>query len=115
MDIYDKILELCNERNISFREVERSVGIGHGSINRWHNQMPKADTLQKVANYFGVGISYLLGETDDRNSEVAIDDEELCMLKIIKSRPELKYIIQASQDLDIDDLRHIYSIMRKMK
>lgn len=67
MDLYDRIRALCEDRGVSFRKVEADIGIGHGSINRWHSQMPKASTLQKVADYFDVTPAYLLGEGDDPN------------------------------------------------
>ena len=66
MSIKTRIKDLLDERHQTFAELERKVGIGNGTISRWDISSPKSDTLQQVADYFGVSVDYLLGRTDDR-------------------------------------------------
>lgn len=61
--IYERILFLCEKNNISIAKLERETNIGNGVIARWKTGSPRVDMLQKVANYFGVTTSYLLGES----------------------------------------------------
>lgn len=51
---------LCQKHGISLAALERSTGIGNGTIARWENSSPQIDSVLKVANYFGVSIDYLL-------------------------------------------------------
>lgn len=57
---------LCDEKKVTFAEVERKIGISNGQIRRWDNVSPKSETLQKVADYFDVSVDYLLGRTDKK-------------------------------------------------
>ena len=64
--IYERILFLCEKNNISIAKLERETNIGNGVIARWKTSNPRVDVLQKVANYFGVTVSYLLGESTSK-------------------------------------------------
>lgn len=78
MSIKTRIKDLLNERHQTFAELERKVGIGNGTISRWDISSPKSDTLQQVADYFGVSVDYLLGRTDDRKisrADIPTDDD----------------------------------------
>ena len=64
--IYERILFLCEKNNISIAKLERETNIGNGVIARWKTGSPRVDVIQKVANYFGVTVSYLLGESTSK-------------------------------------------------
>lgn len=59
------IKRLCDEHDISFWALERSTGIGNGVIAKWEGKSPRIDTLQKVADYFGVTVDDLLAQEKD--------------------------------------------------
>lgn len=52
--------------NISINRLEREAGLTRGSVAKWDDHTPSYEKLRKVADYFGVPVSYLTGETDDR-------------------------------------------------
>lgn len=59
---YDNFLELCRERGKSPAAVTREIGLNNSSSTAWkRGATPKGETLQKLANYFGVSVDYLLG------------------------------------------------------
>ena len=66
MDLVERIKELCDERKVSFAEVERKTGISNGQIRRWSKSSPKIDNVTKIAEYFDVSTDYLLGRTDKK-------------------------------------------------
>lgn len=60
----DKIKEICKERGISIRELERRAGLGEGTVKKWKDFTPRADNLLKVAKVLEVSMEELLdGET----------------------------------------------------
>ncbi len=67
MLLVERIKMLCKESGITLAELERLVGIGNGIIARWKKSSPKADSLKKVADHFGVSTDYLLGLTEHRS------------------------------------------------
>ncbi|MFY2154672.1 helix-turn-helix domain-containing protein [Cytobacillus firmus] len=66
MGLVKRIKNLCDERKVTFAEVERKIGISNGQIRRWDTVSPKSDSVQKVADYFDVSVDYLLGRTDKK-------------------------------------------------
>lgn len=63
--LYQKIKQLCRENKISVYRLEKELGLSEGSASKWDISIPRADTLLKVANYFGVSIEYLLEPGED--------------------------------------------------
>lgn len=58
--IYENIMALCKERNISVRTLERETGLGNGVIAGWKQKHPRVDRLLAVADYFGVTLDELV-------------------------------------------------------
>lgn len=58
--IYDRIKELCTQRGISIYRLEKDLGFSSCSICKWKTSSPSVDKVQKVADYFGVTVNYLL-------------------------------------------------------
>lgn len=72
MTLSDRIQQLIDENNISQSELEKKLGFGKGTISKWKgNTAPSADKLQKIADYFGVTIDYLM--TGRKYGEHGID------------------------------------------
>lgn len=61
MGLYEKIKFLADKQKISIRRLEENLGYGNGTIRRWEKQTPGVDKIQRVADYFGVSVDYLLG------------------------------------------------------
>lgn len=63
-----KIFErLCIERGVTPYKVHKATGISTATLSDWKNgkSTPKLDKLQKIADYFGVTVDYLMtGEPD---------------------------------------------------
>ncbi len=64
--LLQRIDNLCKEHNISKRTLASIVGISSATMYNWKKSVPSNDTIQKIANYFGVLPNYLTGETDCR-------------------------------------------------
>ena len=60
-DLVVRIRQLCKENGISMRRLERDNDFGNGLVSKWSHSSPSVAYLQRVANYFGVSINYLLG------------------------------------------------------
>ncbi|MCL1990465.1 MAG: helix-turn-helix transcriptional regulator [Defluviitaleaceae bacterium] len=63
-ELVAKIRSLCKEHGISMRRLERDNEFGNGLVSKWSHSSPSVAYLQKVAQYFGVSINYLLGEKE---------------------------------------------------
>lgn len=75
---YDRFVELCKANGMSPAAVAREIGLSNSSTTTWkRGSLPKGDTLQKLADFFGVSIDYLLGKDD------LYDDTEFILNRVV--------------------------------
>lgn len=58
--LYKNIISLCKRTGLSVSALERSTGLGNGTIRGWEKSSPTVDKLKAVADHFGVSIDALL-------------------------------------------------------
>lgn len=58
--MYNKIKKMCDDNHMSIRSLEQTLNLSNGIIKKWEKAEPKASTLKKIADYFGVDINYFL-------------------------------------------------------
>lgn len=64
--LYERIQKLSKENHKSLSQVAIDLGMSDNAIYKWKSQTPNLISLNKVADYFGVSVDYLLGRTDYR-------------------------------------------------
>lgn len=71
---YDVFAKLCEERGIKPSKAAEECGINKSNVSNWKNNgyVPRSDALNKIADYFGVTVDYLLG---NEQKEKPITDE----------------------------------------
>ena len=66
MTFYEKYQILCREAGNSTSFVANAIGLNNSSVTCWkRGSQPKAETIKKLSEYFGVSVDYLIGLTDD--------------------------------------------------
>lgn len=62
--MYEKYMELLVKFNKTSYKVAKETGIAQSVLSDWKTgrSTPKLDKLQKIADYFGVPITYFLEE-----------------------------------------------------
>ena len=64
MLVYTKIKQICDEKGVSVASVERDAGLTNGSISKWNNSKPIAESLHSVAKVLGTTVEDLLEEKE---------------------------------------------------
>lgn len=80
--MYENFEKLMKEKGVSAYRVGKDCGIPQSSMSDWKTGKghPKADRLQKIADYFNVSIDYLLTGKDAELQPVAVPIEiEKCL------------------------------------
>lgn len=63
---YDKFLELCNQKNKAPSVVADELGFARSSITKWKSGATlRSANLKRVADYFGVPVSYFSEEAPE--------------------------------------------------
>ena len=63
----NRLKELRKEKKLSQKEIAKEMSISEKTLSRWENgeSQIKPEKAQKLADYFGVSIGYLLGYNDN--------------------------------------------------
>ena len=79
----DRILNLISEKGITKNKLLRDLDLSKNSFVNWQNRgtVPNAESLSKIADYFGVSTDYLLGKTDIKTEPVKIEEEQVYKIK----------------------------------
>lgn len=63
-NVYKRVSQLCAKNGITISALEKALGFGNSSINKWPKIIPSAEKVKAVADYFHVSMDYLYGRTD---------------------------------------------------
>ncbi|WP_176745364.1 helix-turn-helix domain-containing protein, partial [Enterococcus faecalis] len=75
MTLFERISYLAKKQGLSVFDLAEKLNLSRNSIYSWKKSSPKAETLEKVAEYFDVTTDYLLGRTENPNSDSLEEDE----------------------------------------
>lgn len=97
--LVERIRLLCRQNGTSLTKLETHLGFGNGAIGKWKRNKPPYERLQKVADYFGITVAELTGETlTNENKPATHEGRELTELQ----REALDYIrSQDDEDLKV--------------
>ena len=106
--MYSVFEKLLQERKISTYKVAKETQIAQSVFSAWKNgiSIPKTDKLQKIADYFGVSIEYLV--TGEELLE-GIEDELDYKLGVIMASNDAnkKDFLEVVLQLDDEDMQKI--------
>lgn len=91
---WDNFVILCNKKGKSPNGACAELGFSKNTATKWkHGSVPYDTTLKKIADYFGVSVSYLLGAVDDPDPIALIDPSK-------KDPPLLPLVQELGQQLE---------------
>lgn len=116
MTVYERIESLRKERKISQGNLEKELGFSNGSISKWKTSMPKPERLQKIADYFGVTVDYLMtGNESDGKERYYTNDETASIAQEIFDNKELRLLFDAAKDAQPEDLQTVHQMLLALK
>lgn len=122
--MYDIFERLLQKHNLSAYKVSKLTGVTQSTLSDWKRgrSTPKTDTLQKLADYFGVSVDYLMGReteepnaTDKENNPIVLDDDALELLEELKERPEMRTLFSVSRKATKEDILKAVKIIEALK
>ena len=116
MTVYERIESLRKERKISQGNLEKELGFSNGSISKWKTSMPKPERLQKIADYFGVTVDYLMtGNESDGKERYYTNDETASIAQESFDNKELRLLFDAAKDAQPEDLQTVHQMLLALK
>ena len=116
MDLKERIKELCREKEISMNQLERDLSFGKGYISKLGKSSPNAIKLQKIADYFGVSLEYLMnGEENENANKYYLNDETAQIAQEIFKTKELRLLFSTARGSSDEDLRTTHEMLLALK
>lgn len=112
LKIYERIIELCKQNDVSVRRLEMDLGFSNGQIKKMRDSKISSVRLLAIAEYFGTNVEYLLTGVEPSyytNPETARIAQE------IFEDPNQRILFDASRDLQPDEVLLLAEIAKKMK
>lgn len=103
--LYNVLSSLCHEKGISGYRMCKDVGMQPSimtDLKMGRRASVKAETAQRIADYFGVSVGYLLGTEEQKETAPTNNDER------ISTDDDLMFALWGdSGDIDEDDLEDV--------
>lgn len=76
--MYEIFEQLLQKRNVTPYRVHKETGVAQSTLSDWKNGKgtPKAESLKKIADYFGVSVDYLLTGNEPAQKETPALNEK---------------------------------------
>lgn len=116
---YDRFVYFCSQKGVSPSRAALDAGVSKSLVTKWKTnkvQDPSPDVARKLARYFNLSVSELLGEEEQKEKPLVNDDEELNeYLEVLKNRPEMRMLFQLSKDATKEDVEAAVRIIEALR
>ncbi len=85
--MYEIFLKLLNEKGVTAYKVGKATGIAGSTFTDWKSgrSVPKQEKLQKIADYFGVSLEYLMTGKEPQTDYLYSDENADLLIEITKT------------------------------
>lgn len=97
---FDTFKALCTKKGVSCKKAAEEIGLSNSIATKWKKTgaTPGGETLQRIADYFGVSTDYLLGKEAEKKPVLTKKDER----DIAKNLEAIMADLEHSGDLMFD-------------
>lgn len=105
-DLYNILARLCKERGISGYRMCKDVGIQPSvmtDLKKGRRSSMKAETITKIATYFGISVESIMGELEDQNKSDLVTQKNMPALTRKDERDIAKTLAELKETLENQD------------
>lgn len=111
----NELSTLLEQRGISVYKLSKDTGISQSTLYDFASgkHLPKPATLQRIADYFGVPLSYFTtGEMEEKYYEDPVTAE---LAQRMKDDHDLRLLFSAAKDASPETLQAVYDVLLALK
>lgn len=116
--MYEIFEKLCEAKGLTPYKVSKATGIPTATLSNWKagRYTPKQDKLQKIADFLGVSLEYLMtGEEKAEERKYYLNDETAAIAQDIFEHKELRLLFDAARDAAPEDIETVHSMLLALK
>lgn len=114
-EIFEKLLE---KYGVTPYKVSKATGIATATLSDWKNgkSTPKLDKMQKIADYFGVSLDYLLGNEEKENPPAQDEQEEMYeLLEEMRRNPDIRTMFSLTKNATPEQVRQFIAVIKALR
>ena len=122
MTSYSIVEKLLKDRGEKIVDLAAATGISNSTLSDWKRgkYVPKMDKMQKIADYFGISVDYLLtGKDTEKESSSGekyyFTDETAAIAQDVFDDPELRVLFDAAKGSRPEDIRMAAEMLKRFK
>lgn len=114
---YDIFKRLCDENGISVTRATEEIGLSRTIGTKWKQTKatPQGETLNKIAEFFGVSVDYLLTGEEKEKPLINGDEELTEYLEELRTRPEVRMLFSVSKGATKEDVEKAVAIIEALR
>lgn len=112
--IYEIFDSLREEKGVTVYAISKATGIKTTTFTNWKKgkYTPKQEKLQKIADYFGVSVDYLINGEEQKQNEYSTEAAKL--VRKIRKDKELSEALLKYFELPEEKKKHIINTINMM-
>ena len=115
--MWNIVERLLKERGMKASDISKATGIGASTLSECKSgrYTPKSSTLQKVADFFGVSVDYIVTGKEREDSVYYLSTETAKIAQEILMDSNKRILFDAAQDATPDDLKFAADLLIRLK
>ena len=119
-DIKEIIKNRRIELGLTLKEVATAVCVSEGTVSRWESgniTNMKRNKIAALAKTLQIPPTTIMGWEDDtqKQQEYYLNPETAKLAQEIHDDPELRILMDASRDLEPEDIKFVVNLVKKLK
>ena len=94
---------------------EDDCGFARGYLSKLDKSKPSSDNLQKIADYLGVTVDYLLTGEEKTDSPYYLNEETSQLADYIFHNEDLRILMETSRNCDDATIKRLITIAKALK
>lgn len=115
--MYEIFEQLLQKYDVTSYKVAKEAGVTQTALSNWKTgkSTPTTKTLQRIADYFGVTIDYLMTGEEKENNKYYVNEETAEMAQTLFKNKPLRVLFDAAKDATPEDLETTYNMLMALK
>ena len=117
MNTIDRILKLMEIKQMKQADLARISGARSSSVSDWFKGKSTSylKYLDKIADYFGVTVDYLMNGEGEGEQPYFLDDDARKIAEELSKNPDLHILFDAARTVSAEDLKFVVDMVNRLK
>lgn len=116
--MYEIFRKLLASKGLSVADVSKATGISQSTLSNWkkRNNMISMGNAEKIADFLGVSVDYLMGrERPEAPDGYYLDAESANIARAINDNPDLRALFDNVRGIGNEDLKIMNDMAKRLR